>query len=451
MFLVTIPAKGGTIVEGVIGAPHVINPVLATTETDKDLVRLIFSGLLKPAPDGTYVPDLAKSYTVSPDGLVYTFTLRENLKWSDGKPITSSDIGFTMSKLVDSSLSSHPFWQSLTVSLPDANTVVYTLTEPRQDMLEHAAIGILPQHIWGDMDNETFANTSRNLRPVGSGPYKYSSMHDTNSVVTEITLKKNSHAVSSSYIDTYVLRFFANQTDLLSAIHKGTIDLTLAADSTTAAQVTAKNFILDKIETPETIAVFQLRNVLFFSGSFEHIVDQAIDKNVILDTVQNGYGILPSVSLSAPSHDDTISKLEALGYVYSNEVLRKNGTAVSFPVAVENNPILLQAARELSDQLATIGITMTIKAFDPGMFKDIVRSNQYQFFMGNTRTIPDGYAPLFTLYAQAIPFIHKKSAHISIPEYLDSPDFRYLQLDDWHIRTNKVWRPFAKKYNSNNN
>ncbi len=74
-FLVTVPLRGGTFTEGIIGAPKSINPVLASTEPDRALSQLLYSGLMRSSTTGTIEPDLASTYTISPDGLVYTFTL----------------------------------------------------------------------------------------------------------------------------------------------------------------------------------------------------------------------------------------------------------------------------------------------------------------------------------------------------------------------------------------
>lgn len=94
--LVEVPARGGSFSEGIVGSPRFINPLLATTDADRDLTQLIYSGLMKPATDGTLVPDLAKSFSVSEDGLVYRFTLRDDIFFHNGKPVTVDDVMFTV-------------------------------------------------------------------------------------------------------------------------------------------------------------------------------------------------------------------------------------------------------------------------------------------------------------------------------------------------------------------
>ena len=90
--LVEVPKKGGILTEGVIGTPRFINPVLATSDADRDLTALIYSGLMRISNDGSLEPDLAEKYTVSPDGRRYTFTLKKDSLWHDGKPVTAESV-----------------------------------------------------------------------------------------------------------------------------------------------------------------------------------------------------------------------------------------------------------------------------------------------------------------------------------------------------------------------
>src|ERR1700686_1016497 len=97
-FMVTVPLREGSISLGIVGVPRFINPVLANGEADLDLVSLIYSGLMRKGSDGGLIPDLASKYEISTSGLVYTFTLKNNLYFQDGNPITADDVIFTVNK-----------------------------------------------------------------------------------------------------------------------------------------------------------------------------------------------------------------------------------------------------------------------------------------------------------------------------------------------------------------
>ena len=105
-FTVEVPALGGTLEEGLVGTPRFINPALALGDADRDLTTLLYSGLLKVNTRGELVPDLAESYTVSPDGLEYTFILRKNARFHDDTPVTTDDIEFTIQKIQDPAIKS---------------------------------------------------------------------------------------------------------------------------------------------------------------------------------------------------------------------------------------------------------------------------------------------------------------------------------------------------------
>ncbi|HDO23721.1 MAG TPA: hypothetical protein ENG99_00715, partial [bacterium] len=105
-FLVEVPASGGELTEGIIGTPRFINPLLAISDADRDMVGLIYSGLMRTDNKGGLILDMAEKYEISKNGLVYTFTLKPNLVWHDGKPITSDDILFTVQQAKDPNLKS---------------------------------------------------------------------------------------------------------------------------------------------------------------------------------------------------------------------------------------------------------------------------------------------------------------------------------------------------------
>ncbi len=442
-FLVKVPAYGGSITEGVIGAPHTINPVIATTTTDVSLTKLIFSGLMREDVDGTLVPDLATSYEISSDGRVYTFILPQKLKWSDNKPLTSADIAFTISKraLYDST------WQNISVSTPDPQTVIITLPEAREGFLAHTTLGIIPQHIWNDSTDEDFDTRAANLHPVGSGPYAYVSLRTSDGVPEELVLKRNRHyAHRAVYLDRYKIAFFANQQTLLAALARGSIDLTLAADAQTASAVDQETYSIEPVATPLMVGLFHSGSDPSSLGtrSIADALNRIVDKAGILAIVEHGYGILPD-SAPALSREEALSLLGTLGYTSPNGVLEKNGNPLGFSIAVENDPTLLSTARTLADELGKLGIIVTIKAFDHGAFEDGIARTEYAVVLGAfaPQSIPRGYQPVLPLYTKARTLIRTYDLHLTLPPTLGSPEDRYAASADWHTQTDNIWKFFS--------
>ena len=174
--LVAVPAYGGTVSEGVIGSPRFINPILAVSDSDRDLTSLVYSGLLRATSDGDYVPDLAQSYTISPDGLTYTFKLRPNATFHNGMKVTADDVVFTINKANDPALQSpeRANWDGVTVAAIDAETVQFTLKAPYAPFVENLTTGILPKQLWQNVSDDEFSFSDLNTNPVGSGPFEVS-------------------------------------------------------------------------------------------------------------------------------------------------------------------------------------------------------------------------------------------------------------------------------------
>ncbi|KKQ90810.1 MAG: Extracellular solute-binding protein, partial [Candidatus Azambacteria bacterium GW2011_GWA2_39_10] len=171
-----MPAKGGTYVEAIPESPHNFNPILSTNDADRDVSRLIFSALLKYNERGEVVPDLASNYDVSKDGKTYTVKLKSGITWHDGEPFSSEDVVFTVNAVQNSEYASplRNSWQGIKAEATDANTVVLTLKTPYAAFTPNLALlGILPKHIWKTVMPQNFPLAEFNLKPIGTGPYKF--------------------------------------------------------------------------------------------------------------------------------------------------------------------------------------------------------------------------------------------------------------------------------------
>ncbi|MEZ4199988.1 MAG: ABC transporter substrate-binding protein [Candidatus Paceibacterota bacterium] len=162
----TVPHSGGTLVEGVVGTPRFINPVLAIGRADHDLVALTYSGLMKLDTDGNLVPDLAKDITVSEDGTVYNITLNEDRYFHDGTPLTAADVLFTIGLIQDPELKSplRGNWAGVVVEELGEYELNLILEDAYAPFLENLTVGILPKHIWSGLSTEEMplANTILN-------------------------------------------------------------------------------------------------------------------------------------------------------------------------------------------------------------------------------------------------------------------------------------------------
>ncbi len=171
-----IPERGGVFREGVAGNPQYINPLLCHThDIDRDLCRLLFRGLTRLDQQGQVVPDLAESWS-APDGLAYTFRLKEKQYWHDGTPVTIDDVLFTIEMMQSPDSPILPdlaeLWRSVTVERVDDRAVRLLLDEPFAPFLQFTTVGLLPKHIWQDVPPAELRESPYNLHPVGNGPMR---------------------------------------------------------------------------------------------------------------------------------------------------------------------------------------------------------------------------------------------------------------------------------------
>lgn len=221
------PVRGGTHIEGVIGQPRFINPVYANSDIDRDLVQLVFSGLMKYDRDLGVVPDLAEKYEIEEEGKVYKFYLKENLFWQDKNPITADDVIFTIKTIQNPDYKSpvRGNWVGVEVEKISDLGIKFSLKQPYSSFLENCTVKILPKHIWNNVSPENFPFEIYNLKPVGSGPYKLKEIkQDKKGKVEFLVLTPNPFYFNKKpYISEIKFLFFNSEEELISIAKSGKI------------------------------------------------------------------------------------------------------------------------------------------------------------------------------------------------------------------------------------
>src|SRR3989338_3344791 len=171
---VPAPARGGSYIEGFVGQPTYINPVLAFSENDLALTRLVYSGLYKYDGQGNLAPDLAVGLPqISEDQKQYTIKLKDNIKWHNGRNFTADDVIFTVLAIKDANFKSpiRNSWASTNVEKLDDYTLKFTTREVSGPFLNNLTLPILPQSLWGKVLPANFPLSELNLKAVGTGPF----------------------------------------------------------------------------------------------------------------------------------------------------------------------------------------------------------------------------------------------------------------------------------------
>ncbi len=287
-----LPRPGGEYVEAIVGQPQYINPVLAqNNDTDTDLVRLMYSGLLRFNEQEKIVPDLAESYEIGEDQKSYTIKLKPNLHWHDGEPLTANDVMFTIETIQDPATKS-PLAASLKgvkAEQIDDRTIKFTIDEPFAPFLSSLTFGILPAHIWSDVASANLGLAEYNLRPVGSGPYQFASLQKNKAGdIKSYTLSVYpGYYGQKPYITKLTFKLYPDFESAIEALKSRAVEGVSFIPRTLKGKVADDTDInLQTLKLPQYTAVFlNQKNALLKDKVIRQALTMSIDKAAILQQV----------------------------------------------------------------------------------------------------------------------------------------------------------------------
>ncbi len=405
---IEIPKNGGTLEEGIIGTPRFINPLLAISDADRDLVSLIYSGLLRADGQGSLMNDLAEKYEISEDGAAYTFTLKENLVWSDKKPLTSGDVLFTIQMAKNSVLKSNQraSWEGVEVEKIDNRTIRFSLKRPYAPFIENMTLGILPKHIWGEITPEQMTLTDFNINPIGSGPYQIKSItKDSNGITQSYALIPNKKfTLGKPYIDNIILKFYPSEKKLITAYENGEVSAMGGISPQNLQEIKRNGKELKSLLLPRVFAVFFNQNnaQIFTNKEARQALDLATDKETIVRDVLKNFGSvldspLPPGSIGSPPLQEKLNQapyeerlkqasnlLEKNGWKINEQdkvrekTVKKEKIRLEFNLATSNASELAQTAELLKQMWEKLNIKVNLRIFEIGdLNQNIIRPRKY--------------------------------------------------------------------------
>lgn len=174
-----------------------INPLFVDyNEADREISRLVFSGLMKYDPQKKAIVDDVANLTVSEDKTQYAFVMREGIKWHDGEPLTVDDVYFTFNDLILNPAFQNDILKTnfagVKIEKIDSKTIKFTLNKPNVFFISNFLTGILPKHLLKDVKPEDILQADFNKKPIGSGPYMVTEpVESFSDGRTQITLERN--------------------------------------------------------------------------------------------------------------------------------------------------------------------------------------------------------------------------------------------------------------------
>ncbi len=211
-----------------------LDPHKAVAAGTKEVLFNLYEGLVKPASDGSFIPAVASAYEESEGGKVYTFTLRDGVKFHDGSTVTAEDVKFSLDKCADTSAGDPlvaAFSNIESVDIADEKTIVVTLKEANTEFLAYMTTAIIPA-----------SNENPDTNPIGTGPYKYVSRSPQENFVVE---KFDEYWGEPAHIENVTFKICSNTDSLVMDLEGGSIDMFARVTASQAAELSDQFEVLE--------------------------------------------------------------------------------------------------------------------------------------------------------------------------------------------------------------
>ena len=379
-----------------IGAnPSFLNPVLFTDSTSHAVVRMVFNGLFKQNVDLEMEPDLVKDFSISNDGLVYTFNLHENVRWHDGELFTADDVVYTFDVLLDEKTNTVRRGHFKINDAPikfikiDTFTIQAILPQPYAPFLSVLDMGILPKHLLEDIDINT---ADFNRSPIGTGPFKFADWRPDQFIRL---IRNDDYFKGPAKLNGIVMRIIPDSTTSLVALKNGEIDLSgiPGKDIEKIKQISWLDFYTYSRLSYSYIGL-NVQKAPFNNKLIRQAIAYSINKQMIIDSVLRGYGDeahIPSSPLSwAYPNDSSLFKfsysperskslIKEAGYEFNNETgfFEKDSIPLKFKIFVSQGSKQGEQIAQIVQQfLSNIGIKMEIQILEWSSLLKTIHSSE---------------------------------------------------------------------------
>lgn len=377
------PKRGGTLVM-VHGEPEFWNPIREVGF--QGATFLVYDGLVTFNEKRELAPALATNWDIAPDGLTYTFTLRQGVKWHDGNAFSSADVKFTYDSILDEAKNSpyrSQFAAVKQVDAPAPDKVVFHLSTPNASFLFRTIIGILPKHLW---EKEDLSKSTLNQKPVGTGAWKLVDWHKGD----QATFEANRDWYGGApYLDKLVLKVIPDAAVALAALERGDVNYIpftglVGGLPYEQLKVLAKNpnVAMQDFSVSSLQLLFMRTDIAPWNNvKLRQAVAYAVNRQFIVDKVLFGYGtVLHSIvpptftwvyNNNVPQYDYNPAKAEQL---LEEAGLKKGVDGIRLKTTIYATPGVRQTMSEIiKEQLKAVGIDVRIVTSEWGAYMDTIR------------------------------------------------------------------------------
>ena len=383
------PEQGGVFTEGLVGSLGRLNPLLDwNNSADRDINRLLFSGLVRFDERGLPQADLAESWGSTPDGTVYNFAIRPNAIWHDGAPVTSDDVIFTI-EMMKGAGSLYPqdikdLWAKVEITKLNDKNIKFTLSEPFVPFLDYLTFGIVPKHLLESVAPDQMASAKFNIEPVGTGAYKFDRLIIENGQIMGVVLTVfDGFYHAPGFIEQVVFRYYPTSADAFAAYTQGDVfsvshitpDVLGSALeevnlNTYTSPMPQMGFVLFNLNNPETAFLqnVNVRHALMLGLNRTNIINQFLQGQAILadgPVLPNSWAHYDGIEKFGYDPDAAINLLKTEGYIIpagGGEVRAKDSVSLAFTLSHPDDATHTQIAQAIQTQWARIGVRVDLQA-----------------------------------------------------------------------------------------
>lgn len=389
------PVFGGEYVEGAVGYPKSINPLYAPSrDIDGDLSNLIYSSLFKYDTSGNLVNDLASSLNIN-GNTEYFVKIKDNARWHNGEALTADDVIFTINLIKNADYRSplQPGLADVAVEKVDQQTIKFILPEPYAPFPEMLTFGILPKSIWENIGPDAAALSDLNLKPIGSGPYKFKSLlKNKDGEIKEYRLEANpDYYGQPPYLKNITFKFYINYQEAIRDLNNNQIDgLSYLPFEERANLLGADSLWFHELVRPQVVSIFfnREKNKSLADKATRIALAQAIDKSQIINDVFDGvYQPADGPILSSSfAYSPNLTK-----YTYVPETKIASATLSLTVIDSGSNLAVAEAVKKYWE---TAGVIVELKAISREQSLETVKNRDFEALLYGESTggDPDVYA-----------------------------------------------------------
>ena len=391
----TEPVYGGKVVVGIQQDMDSLDPHKATAAGTKEILFNIFEGLVKPDPNGNLMNAVASDYSVSEDGLTYTFTLRDGVKFHNGNAVTAEDVKYSLDR-VSGLLDGTALISTLSadkggitsVDILDEKTVQVTVGSANLELIYSFTAAIIPAGSGEDID----------AQPVGTGPFSFVSYTPQEGIV----VAKNADYWQEGlpYLDEVEFKIVTGANTALPELKGGSIDI---YPYLTDSQANELEGSMQVIAAPSNVV-----QALFLNNADDTLKDvrvrqaicYALDKDSVNEFVFGGNGAIVSAAMLPTMQSYYVDLNDVYGTGANIEKAKELLTEAGFPDGIDfeikvpsNYEVHVQTAEVVAEQLNAANIHTTIVLVEwETWLSDVYNGRKYQgTISGITTDLTPGY------------------------------------------------------------